>query len=396
MHYQTLLSAFLFCSLFSFSVAAQSTSPACEHPDYIGLKAIYDATDGDNWVRTDGWTDTCEPCQWYGVRCDPNGRVTSLALANNGLVGELPEEIGSIVYLSTMSAPGNAISGSLPESLYRLDVWDLYLSDNFITGELSENKSALKNLRFLRLQNNDLTGALPQGLSNLRNLRRLHLEGNQFSGAFPEGIADLPSLDIIDVRDNQLMGCLPEDLRNRCGDSGVRFTGNGGLPWSGDFNDFCADGLNSDQVGAPCNDGNPNTFDEVINENCDCAPQPDGLQTVGFDNVAQDLSGQQDPGLPTGDTVESGLQVPDAAVQAVFQNTAVYPNPFTGTELTVNLPGNTGQAGLRLYSITGTTVATQIATGEVASVPVPQLTPGFYLVEIFIDGERTVKKLMVE
>lgn len=396
MRYLTLFSTFLFCCLFTLPAAAQTPDPACEHPDYIGLKAIYDATDGDNWVRSDNWMSDCSPCQWYGVRCTPEGRVSALALANNGLVGELPEEIGSIVFLSTLSAPGNAISGPLPASLYRLDIWNLFLSDNFISGGLSENISALKNLRFLRLQNNDLSGELPQGLSNLRNLRRLHLEGNQFSGTFPAGIADLPSLDIIDLRDNALTGCLPEDLRDRCGDNGVRFTGNGGLPWSGEFSNFCADGIVADQVGAPCDDGDPNTFDDVINDNCDCGPQPDGLQTVGADDIALDMSGQEDLSEGTGDAIEPGLQAPNSGVQTVFLNTTVYPNPFTGRDLTVALPGNTGRAGLRLYSIAGTTITTQVATGEVANVAVPELTPGFYLVEIVIDGERTVKKLMVE
>jgi len=396
MRYLTLFCVFCFFILLSQPAAAQVPVLACEHPDYIGLKAIYDATNGEAWDRADGWTTTCAPCEWYGVRCDANGRVTAIALANNNLMGELPEAIGSIEFLSTLSAPGNVISGPLPESLFRLDIWDLYLSDNFISGGLPETISAWKNLRFLRLQNNDLAGDLPTGLTNLRNLRRLNLAGNQLTGSVPTGLADLPRLDIIDLSDNALTGCLPEDLRDRCGNNGVRLSGNLGLPWSGDFNNLCHDGLLADQVGAPCDDGDPNTLDDRITDDCGCGPQPDGLQTLGADEVVQDLTGLQDDGRRNGDTSVSGLQTPVNNTRAVFQNAGIYPNPFTGAQLTVTLPGNTSTAGLRLYSITGTTVTTQVATGEVVNLTVPQLTPGFYLVEIIMDGERTVKKLMVE
>ncbi|MEM6772499.1 MAG: T9SS type A sorting domain-containing protein, partial [Bacteroidota bacterium] len=74
----------------------------------------------------------------------------------------------------------------------------------------------------------------------------------------------------------------------------------------------------------------------------------------------------------------------------------VFPNPVTSSKLTVNLPGNTGRAGLNLYAVSGNTVTSQVATGEVTEMELPSLSPGFYLLEVVIDGQRTVKKLMVE
>ncbi len=396
MRYLTLF-PILIIFLYSSFVSAQVPVLQCDHPDYIGLEAFYNATNGENWKRADGWMTTCSPCEWYGIRCDENDRVTVIALPENDLTGELPEQIGTIEFLSTLSAPGNALTGSLPQSLYRLDIWDLYLSDNFLTGTLSENVAALKNLRFLRLQNNDLSGDLPQGLSNLRNLRRLNLEGNNFGGEMPAGVADLPRLDIIDIRDNNLSGCLPDDVLSRCSDNGIRFSGNPGLPFSGDLASFCSEDLvASDQIGAPCDDGNPLTSNDEITGDCGCGTASDELQIEDTQGINVDQIGLSAPEESNATPSVNGLQVPATNVQAIFEEVSVFPNPFSGTELRINLPGNTGNAGLRVYAMAGSTVVAQVVTGEVASLPVPQLSPGFYLVEVIIEGQRTVRKLVVE
>ena len=50
--------------------------------DDRALRALYDATNGDGWVRGhrgdhQGWMNaSLDHCLWYGIKCSPNGNVT--------------------------------------------------------------------------------------------------------------------------------------------------------------------------------------------------------------------------------------------------------------------------------------------------------------------------------
>ena len=50
--------------------------------DDRALRALYDATNGDGWVRghrgdLQGWMDaSLDHCSWYGIGCSPDGNVT--------------------------------------------------------------------------------------------------------------------------------------------------------------------------------------------------------------------------------------------------------------------------------------------------------------------------------
>ena len=101
------------------------------------LIALYQATGGANWTRSDNWLTDKPLSAWYGVTTDAGGRVTELRLPNIGLSGPLPD------------------------------------------------LSALTNLTRLYLGSNQLSGTIPPELSNLANLEVLMLAGNQLSGCAP-------------------------------------------------------------------------------------------------------------------------------------------------------------------------------------------------------------------
>ena len=54
------------------------------------LVALYNATDGPNWVNNDNWLRYVPLGDWYGVDTDTSGRVVTLDLSRNGLAGQLP------------------------------------------------------------------------------------------------------------------------------------------------------------------------------------------------------------------------------------------------------------------------------------------------------------------
>lgn len=77
----------------SSEVDLESEAHQCEL-----LKKIYDQLSGPNWYNQHGWSNVSDSsdqsmgdcCGYFGIRCDPENRVVSIDLGNNGLVGSLP------------------------------------------------------------------------------------------------------------------------------------------------------------------------------------------------------------------------------------------------------------------------------------------------------------------
>jgi hypothetical protein len=72
------------------------------------LGALYEATEGNHWNNHDGWLGPAgSECTWYGVQCEPSATepttVIDLDLSENNLRGRIPEAIGQLVHLQTLS-----------------------------------------------------------------------------------------------------------------------------------------------------------------------------------------------------------------------------------------------------------------------------------------------------
>ena len=85
--------------------------------DREALVALYNATDGENWNRSDNWLSDAPLGEWEGVTTDDDGRVTRLHLHANDLSGEIPAELGSLSNLESLRLNGNELSGCVPSSL---------------------------------------------------------------------------------------------------------------------------------------------------------------------------------------------------------------------------------------------------------------------------------------
>ena len=111
--------------------------------DREALVALYNATDGENWNRSDNWLSDAPLGEWEGVTTDDDGRVTRLHLHANDLSGEIPAELGSLSNLEALSLWNNDLSGEIPEEL-----------------------GSLSNLESLRLNGNELSGCVPSSLED--------------------------------------------------------------------------------------------------------------------------------------------------------------------------------------------------------------------------------------
>ena len=186
-----LLAVFVLASLVFLSVdnaLAQGTVAT----DRAALVALYDATDGPNWITSTNWK-TAEPLStWHGITTDANGRVTYLTLYSNTLSGPIPAALGDLSNLRQLLLGTNTLSGKIPPELGDLgNLVYLSLGTNTLSGEIPAELGDLSNLLWLSLNNNELTGPLPAELGDLTNLQYLYLHNNELTGTIPAALGDL-------------------------------------------------------------------------------------------------------------------------------------------------------------------------------------------------------------
>ena len=181
--------------------------------DRAALAALYNATDGANWLNNGNWLSNAPMGEWHGVTTDSDGRVTQLILATNQLTGEIPAELGNLSNLTWLDLDTNQLTGEIPAELGNLTNLEwLDLDTNQLTGEIPAELGNLSNLERLLLGDNQLTGGIPAELGSLTNLTELWLGGNQLTGEIPAELGSLPNLEYLDLSYNQLTGGIPAEL----------------------------------------------------------------------------------------------------------------------------------------------------------------------------------------
>ena len=192
-------------------------------PDRAPLVALYDATDGPNWVRSDNWLTDKPLAQWHGVTTDTSGRVIWLALhgerdsegirVRHGLKGAIPPDIGRLDQLTHLSLWGNELSGTIPPRLGDLGSLELLdLLDNELSGPIPPELGSLGSLVALVAGKNSFEGALPPELGNLARLENLSVGGNELTGPIPSEFGHLARLEFLDLGENRLSGLIPSEL----------------------------------------------------------------------------------------------------------------------------------------------------------------------------------------
>ena len=66
------------------TVTVAAPMPGSVASDRGALVALYEATDGPNWVNNDNWLTDAPLGEWYGVETDSSGRVVRIELAGQG------------------------------------------------------------------------------------------------------------------------------------------------------------------------------------------------------------------------------------------------------------------------------------------------------------------------
>jgi Leucine-rich repeat (LRR) protein len=203
---------------------------------------FYNAFGGKNWMNNANWCSSSHVSSWYKVGVF-NGHVEVIIESHNNLIGntfptslknlthikmielaEMPnmtatlDEICNLKTLKRLCICKCGLKGNIPAEIQNLvDLQELQLFGNNLTGRILENIGALTNLKLLSLGeytggNPFLEGTIPTSFSNLTNLTALFLANCNLIGEFPSWISSLINLEQLDLQQNKLNGIIPDSI----------------------------------------------------------------------------------------------------------------------------------------------------------------------------------------
>ena len=136
--------------------AANAAVLAVVKADRDALVALYNATDGSNWNRSDKWLTEVPVNEWYGVVTDSVGRVRWLTLWDNGLKGPIVPELGNLTALEFLGLGDNELTGEVPAELgSTTGLTGLWIDDNLLTGIIPSSFLELSHLRVFDFSGNE-------------------------------------------------------------------------------------------------------------------------------------------------------------------------------------------------------------------------------------------------
>ncbi|MDH6312701.1 hypothetical protein M2137_001476 [Parabacteroides sp. PFB2-10] len=199
------------------------------------LVEFYEKTNGKNWINKKNWCSDKPLSEWYGITVQ-DGRVITICLPNNNLIGSLPESFSKLSKLKRIELNNNKLSGRFFDTLIKMtDIEWVVVSHNNFTGSIPAEINQLTRLLVLAAWHNSFTGHLPDEITELKNLDTLQLGNhdengdypkNKLEGEIPKNIGALKKLSTLDLANNNFTGTLPISLSQMDGLYNIYLQGN--------------------------------------------------------------------------------------------------------------------------------------------------------------------------
>jgi Leucine-rich repeat (LRR) protein len=99
--------------------------------DSLALIALYNSTNGANWIHHTNWLTNNPLNTWYGITMQTEG-VAGINLVNNNLTGYILPSLDSLSYLKTLNLGGNKLTFTGLEALAKVYPFAVYSPQAFI------------------------------------------------------------------------------------------------------------------------------------------------------------------------------------------------------------------------------------------------------------------------
>ncbi|WRX28362.1 Leucine-rich repeat - like 10, partial [Theobroma cacao] len=131
-------------------------------------------------------------------------------ISNNNLSGEISDLICNVSYLEVLDMSHNNLSGILPQCFGELSksLWILNLGMNKLHETIPSMFAKGCQLKNLNLNANQLEGPLTRSILNCRSLQVLDLGNNKINDTFPHWLGTLQELKVLVMKSNQMHGSI--------------------------------------------------------------------------------------------------------------------------------------------------------------------------------------------
>ncbi|AET02472.2 LRR receptor-like kinase family protein [Medicago truncatula] len=142
-----------------------------------------------------------------------NTNLMFLDVSDNHLSGGLTECWGNWKSLIHVNLGNNNLTGMIPNSMGSLsNLMSFHISNTMLHGEIPVSLESCKKLVIVNFRNNKFSGNIPNWIG--QDMEVLQLRSNEFSGDIPSQICQLSSLFVLDLSNNRLTGAIPQCLSN--------------------------------------------------------------------------------------------------------------------------------------------------------------------------------------
>jgi hypothetical protein len=168
--------------------------------EYLGLRTLYDATDGDNWVNNSNWNVAADLDTWFAITAASSTSVTRIGddMRSNRLAGTIPDDVSKLTALEYASFTTNSLTGTISTSFASsTSLTELSFGDNSLTGSIPAEVTLYTLMRDFSVRDNSLTGTVPAEIGAMTDLTLLYIYGNSLSGIAQHSRHYMPHLNIL-------------------------------------------------------------------------------------------------------------------------------------------------------------------------------------------------------
>jgi len=136
-----------------------------------------------------------------------------LVIDGNSFNSTLPQELINLPNLEYLYAGNSFVEGNLDFVSQMPKIYELWLDDNpGLVGSLPESLGSASNLASFSATSCGLGGSIPSEVGDMSNLVQMWLYDNKLTGTVPSEIGSLKKMKLLQVQKNDIGGSIPEEL----------------------------------------------------------------------------------------------------------------------------------------------------------------------------------------
>ncbi|EFH70820.1 leucine-rich repeat family protein [Arabidopsis lyrata subsp. lyrata] len=155
-------------------------------------------------------------------------RITALKVYARDVVGPIPQELWTLIFLTNLNLAQNFLTGSLSPAIGNLTLMQwMTFGINALSGPVPKEIGRLTDLRSLSIGSNNFSGSIPAEIGNCTKLQQIYIGSSGLNGEIPLSLANLVELTVAWIMDLEVTGRIPDFIGNWTKLTTLRIMGTG-------------------------------------------------------------------------------------------------------------------------------------------------------------------------